>query len=52
MNTVIIVIVGLIAVGLIAFLIYRNKKDRKELLPPEDAAVEQKIDSQKNKEEL
>jgi hypothetical protein len=52
MNTAIIVIVGLIAAGLIVFLIFRNKKDRKELLPPEDAAVEQKIDLQKNKEGL
>jgi len=44
MNTTIIVIVGLI--------VFLNKKDRKQLLPPEDAEVEQKIDLQKNKEGL
>ncbi|SEM42009.1 hypothetical protein SAMN04488505_104346 [Chitinophaga rupis] len=52
MNTAIIVIAGLLAVALIVFLIIRNKKDKKQLLPPEDAELEQKIDLQKNKEGL
>jgi hypothetical protein len=51
----IIIIVALAAIALIGFLIVRNRKDRKELLPPgatDDPVEEKKMDDHREENKL
>lgn len=52
-NTGLIIIVALAALALIVFLIVRNYKDRKELLPPDvtdDPVKEKRMDHHREKD--
>ncbi|MDR6567371.1 hypothetical protein SAMN05660461_2886 [Chitinophaga ginsengisegetis] len=51
----IIIIVALAAIALIGFLIVRNRKDRKELLPPgatDDPVEERRMDDQRGRDKV
>ncbi|WP_343303516.1 hypothetical protein AAHN97_18325 [Chitinophaga niabensis] len=54
MDAAIIVVIALAVVALLAFLISRNRRDRKELFPPGsgDAVSDEKKEQLENKEEL
>ena len=54
MDVTIIVVIALAVIALLAFLISRNRRDRKELFPPgsNDAVSEEKKEQQGNKEGL
>lgn len=54
-NLGVIVVVVVAVLGLIVFLIDRNKKDRKKLLPPEkvdDVTAEIRMDQERKSDEL
>jgi hypothetical protein len=53
-NLGVVVVVVIAALGLIVFIIVRNKKDRKELLPPEkveDVTAEVRMDQERKSDE-
>ncbi|MRG47161.1 hypothetical protein GFS24_18715 [Chitinophaga sp. SYP-B3965] len=54
MQTALIVVIVLAAIALIAFLIKRNKRDRKELFPPgsTDPVEEEKKEQEGNEDRL
>lgn len=52
-NTGLIVLVAVAALALIIFLLIRNRKDRKELMPPEatdDPVQEKRMDQHREKD--
>lgn len=54
-NITIIIIVAVAALALVIFLMIRNRKDKKELLPPEemtDASVDARKDQGRREERL
>lgn len=54
-NTWIIALIVLAALAVIVFLVIRNLKDRKELLPPgstDDATEETRMDQQRRQDKL
>lgn len=53
-STILIILVVMLAVLLIVFLVLRNRKDRKELITPDDnAGIEkEKWEQEKNKDQL
>lgn len=53
-NTILIILVVMLAILLIVFLILRNRKDRKELITPDDqTAIEgEKWEQEKKKDQL
>lgn len=54
-SDIILIILALaLAIALIVFLVARNKKDRKELIVPDDANAleEQKRDQERNRDQL
>jgi hypothetical protein len=54
MDATIIVVISLAVIALLAFLVNRNRRDRKKLFPPgsTDAVSDEKKEQQGNKEEL
>ena len=53
-DIILIILAVALAIALIVFLIARNKKDRKELIVPDDASAleEQKRDQEMNRDQL
>lgn len=53
-DIIFIILAVVLAIALIVFLVARNKKDRKELIIPDDASAleEQKRDQEREKDQL
>ncbi|MVT09331.1 hypothetical protein [Chitinophaga tropicalis] len=51
-NLTLVFIVGLAALALLLFMIFKNRWDRKRYLPPDDPVQEQRDEQQRREEKM